>query len=100
MRNRDRVWRQANNVEKRLEEMETSHLLNVVLYINKRLQEYDELHLEVMDSDMKLPTLTFNGEPGSIWKTRMLRELNRRAKNDEAADRKTLEALKEKLGEV
>lgn len=72
------IWRSRDGRETSLRDMDTDHLLNLVMYLNKRQEEFNHLVDLAQEKDLELPPLMFRDVPYSIWVAIGVKELNRR----------------------
>lgn len=91
-RNRDIRWTTGQGEGIRLEDMEDSHLLNTVAYINRRVEEYNKMVELASRRGYAVPAFTINKQTADYWTNAMLKELNRRQGKKLDAARDTLAA--------
>jgi hypothetical protein len=91
MKNKNHTWKTRTGLEHTLGEMETSHLLNTVMFLTKRQKEYDTTFEAAVASGLVIPELEINGELCSTWIERMSQELDRRRRKEVAKAKKIME---------
>lgn len=77
-RKRDIEWTTGKGEIMRIADMEESHLLNTVAYINRRVEEYKKVKQMAITVGLMIPEQIINKKPCSFWVTAMLWELHRR----------------------
>lgn len=89
-KNRDIEWTTGQGEVLRLEQMEDSHLLNTVAYINRKLDEYNKVAAMAHARNQTVPQYMINKASGTFWIDAMLKELNRREQKKIADAKKVL----------
>jgi hypothetical protein len=90
-RNRDIEWTTGTGEIKRLEEMEDSHLLNTIAYINRRVEAHAKVEQLAHARGMAVPDFTINKESADFWTDAMFKELDRRQRKLLKAAKQTIE---------
>lgn len=95
MKNRNHVWKgrsiMGQQTETALGDMETSHLLNTVMFLTKRQKEYDETFAAAKESGLVIDELVINGATCKEWVDRMVKELDRRRRKELEKAKKVLD---------
>lgn len=94
MKNKDHVWRQRTGETLALKDMETTHLINTVIFLTKRQAEYDGAFAKAVETGVLIPVLEINGETTEVWIARMTKELARRRRKDVDKAQHILEVAK------
>lgn len=94
MRNKDYIWQSADGRAYALHEMEESHLMNTVAFLDRKINEFNNIATDAADKGLLFPKYKVNGELGTVWKDRMLKELNRRVSKEIKAAEDLLAANK------
>lgn len=91
------VWNTNNGRVLPIHMMDTQHILNILSYINKRVEEFQKVQEQAKERGYVLPAMKVNGELPDYWIELFLKELNNQVLAEIEEAKTALKEAKAKL---
>lgn len=76
------VWTSRDGTKETIAQMETDHLFNLALFLQRVQLATQALESFAAERDQILPQRLVQGQPVTVWRDDILKELNKRAKKE------------------
>jgi hypothetical protein len=82
MKTKDLVWTSRDGKRETISQMETDHLFNLALFLQRLQEDTTKLEAFAAERDQVLPARMIQSAPLTQWRDGVLDELNKRAKKE------------------